>query len=212
MRTPEAAVLLTVAAALYAAILLQPLPWLVGHLTADDMYYYLEIAQHLAEGRGASFDGETLTNGFHPAWALLLAAFSWLSPGVAAETSVRVALGTLALSSLGTAWLTHRILSISCGRIAASLGMLCWLFTPWVMAITLSGVESALAVLGIAFTLDLAQRRVAGDGALRRVATSLSEPPWALPASPERTVRSFAPSSAPAGRCTCAVTTVGGAR
>ncbi len=43
----------------------------------DDFYYYLKPAQNFAAGRGATFDGTTLTNGFHPLYFLLLTGASF---------------------------------------------------------------------------------------------------------------------------------------
>ena len=38
----------------------------------DDFYYYLVVARNLAQGLGSTFDGTTLTNGYHPLYLLLL--------------------------------------------------------------------------------------------------------------------------------------------
>lgn len=43
----------------------------------DDFYYYLKAAQNLAAGRGATFDGTTLTNGYHPLYFLLWTCVSF---------------------------------------------------------------------------------------------------------------------------------------
>src|SRR3990170_2331962 len=37
----------------------------------DDAYYYFKVAQNITEGRGITFDGINLTNGFHPLWMLV---------------------------------------------------------------------------------------------------------------------------------------------
>jgi hypothetical protein len=42
----------------------------------DDFYYYLAVARNLADGLGSTFDGRTLTNGYHPLYLLLLWAVS----------------------------------------------------------------------------------------------------------------------------------------
>ncbi len=34
----------------------------------DDCYYYMKIASNIVSGHGSTFDGETLTNGYHPLW------------------------------------------------------------------------------------------------------------------------------------------------
>ncbi len=46
---------------------------------SDDSFYYFQIAKNLAEGQFSTFDGGiTRTNGYHPAWALLLTPFYWV--------------------------------------------------------------------------------------------------------------------------------------
>ena len=42
---------------------------------ADDFFYYLQIAHNLVEHGRSTFDGTTLTNGYHPLWLLIVAAF-----------------------------------------------------------------------------------------------------------------------------------------
>ena len=51
----------------------------------DDAFYYFEIAKNLAAGNFSTFDGGiTRTNGYHPAWLLLVTPFYWvLDPEVA---------------------------------------------------------------------------------------------------------------------------------
>lgn len=48
----------------------------------DDSFYYFKISQHVASGVGSTFDGEHLTNGYHPLWMLIvagfMAAFRWI--------------------------------------------------------------------------------------------------------------------------------------
>ena len=44
----------------------------------DDAFYYFEIAKNLAAGKFSTFDGGiTRTNGYHPAWLLLVTPFYW---------------------------------------------------------------------------------------------------------------------------------------
>jgi len=44
----------------------------------DDGYFYPEIARHIAHGQGSTFNGFTLTNGYHPLWMLLCAAGAFI--------------------------------------------------------------------------------------------------------------------------------------
>jgi hypothetical protein len=54
------------------------LPFLSHHILAyyaDDFFYYVQIARNLADHGRSTFDGITLTNGYHPLWLLVVAAF-----------------------------------------------------------------------------------------------------------------------------------------
>ena len=47
--------------------------WLDGEpALADDAFYYFQIARHVAQGLGPTFDGLAPTNGFHPLYLLIL--------------------------------------------------------------------------------------------------------------------------------------------
>ncbi len=54
--------------------LILPVKYLI-HFTSDDTYFYLKVANNLATGKGSSFDGINLTNGYHPLWLLILSAY-----------------------------------------------------------------------------------------------------------------------------------------
>src|SRR5712692_688326 len=60
----------------YVAIMLSQ----YGLRMLDDGYYYLQIAYNVSFGRGFTFDGTTLTNGFQPLWQIMLVPFFWLIP------------------------------------------------------------------------------------------------------------------------------------
>lgn len=49
-----------------------------GNLVFDDAYYYLGVAQNIAEGKGSSFGEIVQTNGYQPLWLLLLAGLIYL--------------------------------------------------------------------------------------------------------------------------------------
>lgn len=47
----------------------------------DDFFYYAQVARHLAQGAGSTFDGIHRTNGYHPLWLLCLTLFSLIDSG-----------------------------------------------------------------------------------------------------------------------------------
>lgn len=63
----------------------------------DDAYYYTVVADHIARTGMSSFDGQALTNGYHPLWLLLLVAQDLT---VGAAPAVTIAL-ELVLASVG---------------------------------------------------------------------------------------------------------------
>jgi len=46
----------------------------------DDAFYYLTIARNIVAGAGVTFDGLSLTNGFHPLWLAVLLPFAAIAP------------------------------------------------------------------------------------------------------------------------------------
>ena len=44
----------------------------IGIAGADDAYFYLTVARNAAQGHLSSFDGASMTNGYHPLWAAIL--------------------------------------------------------------------------------------------------------------------------------------------
>lgn len=73
------------AAALLAAlgvyIVLAPMRLLVMTIVFDDAFYYFKIAENIVLGHGSTFDGITITNGYHPLWMLVLTAIRAVVPG-----------------------------------------------------------------------------------------------------------------------------------
>ncbi|RME00542.1 MAG: hypothetical protein D6812_09600 [Deltaproteobacteria bacterium] len=112
----------------------------------------MQIARNVAEGRGATFDGETPTNGFHPVYLTILAFLFRILPHADRVFILHLALSILSLATVGSgAWL-YAIVGRAAGRPAAGLALMAWLFNPFVVGITLAGVEAPLAVFAIAAT------------------------------------------------------------
>jgi hypothetical protein len=112
----------------------------------DDSFYAFKIAQNIAMGRGATFDGVHSTNGFQPLYVLLLVPVFWLTGGDLV-TPVHVA---LTLSALFTA-LTAALLFLLLRRyVSARVGVLAsviWAFSPVAARQTANGLETSLALL-----------------------------------------------------------------
>ena len=116
-----------------------------ARVTYDDGYYYLEIARHVAQGQGSSFDGLHPTNGYHPLWMLMLVPIA----GGAQEVGLRLVLAgalQLLLSAAGVL-AAYRSARVCVGVPAATLAALCWLQYAFSYRATLSGLEFALQAL-----------------------------------------------------------------
>ncbi len=156
--------------------------------TVDDAYYYIEVAKSLAQGDAPSFDGGlTTTTGFHPGFAVLLAAVFRLRPPADAFEAVRALLAVSAslhlLTALPIYLLVRRLARDWVAVVAACL----WLANPKTLAVHSEGVESALYGLTIAVSLLLfdftltaarsssaARARVLGVGAALGVSLGLA--------------------------------------
>ncbi len=82
----------------------------MGNLMAyaqDDLYYYLVAAKNLAAGHGSTFDGTTLTNGYHPLYFLVWWAMYHFATGT---TGVFRLLAVLDIGSAFAIFVTSRAL------------------------------------------------------------------------------------------------------
>jgi len=138
----------------------QPLPVLLEQGMADDAFYYLNIARNIAGGLGISFDGSTPTNGFHPFYTLILVPLFKAIPA-SPELVAKLALSVLMVFNALTAMLLYQTV----GRVSKAAGgifaAILWLFNPWVLIISLGGVESAVYIFCAALTIYLYIRCIA---------------------------------------------------
>ena len=144
------------AAMLIALAFRLPLAWkgpevLIPKVVSDDMFYYLDIARNMADGRGATIDGENVSNGFHFLYAALLVPLAKIS-GDDKDLFVRLALSLLTLLSILSAWPLYRLLRSRCSEPSALFAGVFWLCSPFTVLICLSGVEVPVFVFVLSFT------------------------------------------------------------
>lgn len=133
---------------LYAALSdAQNLSW--RWFTRDDAYYYFKVAQNISEGRGSTFDGINLTNGYHPLWMLIcvpifaLARFDLILP-------LRVLLLVMSGLSVATAILLYRLIGKVFAPAIGAIAALFWVFSFDVLAIVYQhGLETGIAAFFI---------------------------------------------------------------
>ncbi len=166
------------AAAAYLAlcifVLRHSLIWLLGYV-ADDAFYYLQIARHLAASGRPTFDGLNPTNGYHPGWMLLMTGCAQIFPG-------RVTLLKVSLAAeFGFHFATSLMIVVIVRRFAASfwgwISGAVWLLSPLPFTLALYGVEAPFAQFAVSvcvwtYLVHLAPflRRGGGRPPVRRLA------------------------------------------
>ncbi len=160
---PRVAVPLFVMFVIY--VLTRPLLWLLG-VIPDDAFYYLNIARHIAATGISTFDGINPTNGYHPAWMLLMVACAKLVGG--REELLRLALAVgFALHAL-SALILRRVVTRLTSRRAGAIEMVLWLVNPFPLILDLQVVEAPvyffLLLLAMACYLDRIDPSLASRG------------------------------------------------
>jgi hypothetical protein len=117
------------------------LPWMI--YMQDDFFYYLKVAQNLAQGNGSTFNGIVPTNGYHPLWFLILSGFSWFT------ASPRMVLGFIAVTAFIASIVTYfcclRLISATGIRRLTAIVLASWM-TIYAMRLFFYGMEVTLAI------------------------------------------------------------------
>lgn len=152
-----------------AYALTRPLPWLASNIP-DDAFYYLKIARNISATGVSSFDGVNPTNGYHPAWAAVLA----LVATVAEEPMplLRGAILTGFAFHVGTALLLWAVLVRWTNPSAGWIGGALWLINPLPINLALQAMEASVYVFALALSLWVYAARL--DPHVR----SGTPPPW----------------------------------
>ncbi len=135
---------------LVALIFRLPLAWkspdiLIPKVVSDDMFYYLQIAQNIAAGNGATADGENISNGFHFLYAALLVPLAKVA-GDDSDLFLHLALSMLTIFSILAAWPLYRLLRACASEACAVFISILWLSSAFPVLICLSGVEVSVYV------------------------------------------------------------------
>jgi 4-amino-4-deoxy-L-arabinose transferase-like glycosyltransferase len=118
----------------------------------DDSFYAFQIARNIAEGNGVTFDGKTPTNGFQPLYVFLLVPIYKIF-GPDRITPVYAALSLLALLTVATALLLFLIARRYVSDSVALFAAMVWVFSPVVVRQSSNGLETALALFLLAFSV-----------------------------------------------------------
>jgi hypothetical protein len=118
-----------------------------AHLSAfqDDFFYYLTIARNLAEHGRSTFDGVSLTNGYHPLWALILTALARMAR--AESVTFVVLLATLVCGlTLLSAWLMQRLARSLWPDASVSVELGAFVFVFAYAQLARTGMEAIVAI------------------------------------------------------------------
>src|SRR3989344_2308107 len=139
---------IAIAAAAQLFLITRPLDFLLTHILPDDAFYYFEIARNIALGLGSTFDGFSMTHGYHPLWLLFLSPiFSIFGADVGGLEPIRAALALTVVLNVATAFLVWLIL----GRFTKSvfvrtLGLAVWALNPFLLYQGINGLETSLSL------------------------------------------------------------------
>jgi hypothetical protein len=121
-------------------------------LIPDDGYYYLKIARNINDGFGSSFDGITITNGYHPLWLLFLVILDATSDYTTHDFVRVVVFVSILLNALTLIYVykfTKGFIAIKAVRVLAALSI----FTL-IASYTVYGMEDSLKYFLVFFLLN----------------------------------------------------------
>lgn len=150
----------------------RPLPTIDNLLFPDDTYISMAIARNMALGRGMTFDGLAITNGFQPLYVFLLVPLFKLIPNQL-DLPIHIALTGLALLNMATAYFLMKILLRLIGQVAALFGLLIWVFSPIVIREGINGLETGMAVFWMALATAVYVRAIGASLTERKQAILL---------------------------------------
>lgn len=130
------------AIAMFALALAAPVigAWLAfGEIIVDDdTHYYTIIARHIAETGRSTFDGQSLTNGYHPLWQWLLALqFKLIGPSAVVTLVLELAM------LCGALWIVLHLSGVSS---IAGTALIVVGFLAGLHSMTLRGMEPSLLI------------------------------------------------------------------
>ena len=140
------------------SILRHSVSWLLGYV-ADDGFYYLQIARHLAATGHSTFDGLNPTNGYHPGWMLLMTGLARLFPDRVAL--LKASLGLEFGFQLATSLMLLPIMRRLSGPFWAWIAAAAWLLNPLPFTLALFGVEAPFAQFAVVVSVWVYLSRIA---------------------------------------------------
>lgn len=128
-----------------------PVEFIINRFLFEDFFYYLKIAKNIVLGNKATFDGETLTNGFHPLW---MVATIVVQATANSYIAIHLMLTLAALLHLGQVYLIFSILKTETNSKLAHLIAIFYLFNYRIITNNLCGLETPLAGFSLLLVIN----------------------------------------------------------
>ena len=113
---------------------------------ADDAFYYFKIASHLAIDHRITYDGEQLSNGFHPLWLAVITPFYTVANN-GVDFVYRVQWLMFGIDLLTVVALFHLLQKLKTGLLIAFIGTLLFCIHSSFVDIQMNGLETSLNTL-----------------------------------------------------------------
>jgi len=127
------------------------------YFMADDSFYYFQIARNIASGIGSTFDGNNLTNGYHPLWLIITSLIFLLSNNsdIALLTIFSLQWFLVIISAIILFFCLSKI-----EKISAFITTILFLSGNYTYAILFNGMESTLSffLISLVFCIALKKR------------------------------------------------------
>ena len=130
----------------YAWLVWSPIEDLLVHFIVDDAFYYFKTASNIAKGLGPTFDGEHLTNGYHPLWmGLSVLIYNFIPNDKILPIQIILVISVF-LFFIATLILWKIISGFFDNKWIPGLLALAYALNPWNANIYLNGLETPLAM------------------------------------------------------------------
>lgn len=113
----------------------------------DDAWMVTAIARNWATGRGITADGLFPTNGFHPLYTLTLGALPYLVAPTSLAGSFTASLVLCALLATAVIWPLYLLARHLAGPTAALIAVALYGLNPFIIRLTVNGMETSMALL-----------------------------------------------------------------
>lgn len=126
----------------------------VGQAYLDDAFFYVLVAENIADGDGSTLDGINDTNGYHPLWMGILVALHYFTDDM--DTFFSLHLWLSALLGIGSLFLMWQVISLVAGNVWVRLSAFTlYALHPRVIYLTMNGMETSLLLFLFSFLMYL---------------------------------------------------------